>query len=130
TSRLARRQRPRRSEASTSIDEVEQQTLTAVRELEPSGDANALARAWRLLTLAYGVSGRHGAAGDANERAIDYAKRAGDRVIEMRLHSSSAMVAFYGPTPVLEATAACERLLLIAEGARRSQATTLSALAH
>jgi len=130
TAELVRLQLHLRSEASTSIDEVEQQTLTAVRELEPSGDANALARAWRLLTLAYGVSGRYGAAGDANERAIDYAKRAGDRVIEMRLHSSSAMVAFYGPMPVPEAIATCEQLLLIAEGDRRSQATTLSALAH
>ena len=126
TAELVRLQLHLRSEASTSIDEVEQQTLTAVRELEPSGDANALARAWRLLTLAYGVSGRYGAAGDANERAIDYAKRAGDRVIEMRLHSSSAMVAFYGPHRCLRPSPPASSCCSSREGDRRSQATTLS----
>ncbi len=130
TADLVRLQLHLRSESTTSIDDVMQQTLDGIRDLEGSDDANALARAWRLLTLAYGVSGRYGEAGDANEKAIDYARRAGDRVIEARLHASSAMVAFYGPTPVSDAIAVCEGLLRLSEGDRRAQATTLAALAH
>jgi class 3 adenylate cyclase/tetratricopeptide (TPR) repeat protein len=130
TAELVRLQLHLRSEATTSIDDVMRKTLEAVIELETSDDASALARAWRLVELANGVSGRYKAAGEANGKAIDYAKRAGDRILEMRLHASSAMVAFYGPTPVPEAIATCEQLLLIAEGDRRSQATTLAVLAH
>ena len=127
---LVRLQLHLRSEASTSIDDVMQQTLVGIQELETTEDAGALARAWRLLELAYGVSGRYSSAGDANEKAIEYARRAGDRVTEMRLHASSAMVVFYGPMPVPKAIARCEELLRIAEGDRRAQATTLAALAH
>jgi tetratricopeptide (TPR) repeat protein len=130
TADLVRLQLHLRSESTTSIDDVMQQTLDGIRDLEGTDDANALARAWRLLTLAYGVSGRYGEAGDANEKAIDYARRAGDRVIEARLHASSAMVAFYGPTPVSDAIAVCEGLLRLGDGDRRAQATTLAALAH
>ncbi|HET9083319.1 MAG TPA: adenylate/guanylate cyclase domain-containing protein [Candidatus Limnocylindrales bacterium] len=130
TADLVRLQLHLRSEASTSIDDVTQQTLAAVDRLSAMNDPNALARAWRLLELANGVSGRYQAAGDANEKAVEYARQAGDRTLEMRLHASSAMVAFYGPMPVPVAIERCEELLVIAEGDRRSQATTLAALAH
>ena len=130
TAELVRLQLHLRSEASTSIDDVMRQTLEWIHDLEATDDANALARAWRLLELTYGVSGRYKSAGDANEKAIEYAIRAGDRVIEMRLHASSAMVVFYGPMPVSDGITRCEELLLLAEGDRRAQATTLAALAH
>ena len=50
------------------------QTHAAVGDLEAYNDANGLARAWRLLELA---NGRYKAAGDANAKAIEYARRAG-----------------------------------------------------
>jgi class 3 adenylate cyclase/tetratricopeptide (TPR) repeat protein len=130
TAELVRLQLHLRSEATTSIEDVMRDTLEAVLELEETDDANALSRAWRLVELANGVSGQYAAAGDANRKAIGYAKRAGDRTLEMRLHASSAVGAIFGPTPVPEAIKQCEELLIVAEGDRRSQATTLAVLAH
>ena len=130
TADLVRLQLHLRSEASTSIDDVEQQTRAAVADLEASDDANALARAWRLLELANGVSGRYEAAGDANTKAIEYARRAGDHVLEMRLYSSSSQVALSGPLPAPEGIVRCEELIRMGEGDRRGQAVTLAALAH
>jgi class 3 adenylate cyclase/tetratricopeptide (TPR) repeat protein len=130
TADLVRLQLHLRSEASTSIDEVKRETEAAVDGLQASADANALARAWRLLELANGVSGRYGAAGEANARAIEYARRAGDRVLEMRLYASSAQAVLSGPTPAPEGIARCEDLIRMGEGDRRGQAVTLAALAH
>jgi tetratricopeptide (TPR) repeat protein len=106
------------------------QTEAAVDRLQASEDANALSRAWRLLELANGVSGRYGAAGVANARAIEYAKRAGDRVLEMRLLASSSQAVLSGPTLAAEGVARCEDLIRMGEGDRRGQAVTLAALAH
>jgi hypothetical protein len=55
---------------------------------------------------------------------------AGDRVLEMRLHSSTALVLLLGPTPAIEGIARCEELIRISTGDRRAQATTMVALAH
>ena len=130
TANLVRLQLKFRSEASTSIDDVMRETQAGVKDLEAFDDANALARAWRLMTLVYGVSGRYEAAGDANDRTIEFARRAGDHVLEKRLYSSAAQVALSGPLPAQAGIRRCEELVQISEGDRRSQAVTLSALAH
>jgi class 3 adenylate cyclase/predicted ATPase len=130
TAELVRLQLHLRSEASTSIDDVMRQTLAGIADLEATGDNGALARAWRLLELVHGVSGRYKPAGNANEKAIEYAKRAGDRVLEMRLYASSAQAVLSGPMPVPNGIARCEALIQIGEGDRRAQAMTLAALAH
>ena len=77
------------------------------------------------------MSGRYGAAGTANARAIEYAKRAGDRVLEMRLlrhrHRSCSPDRHRQP----EGVARCEDLH--PDGAKvidARQAVTLAALAH
>jgi predicted ATPase len=127
---LVRLQLRVRSEASTSIDDVMKQTEVAIAELAVSEDPRALARAWRLLELANGVSGRYKAAGDANALAIEYARRAGDWVLEKRLYSSAAQVALSGPSPAPDGIVRCEELLRMAEGDRRAQGVTLAALAH
>ena len=130
TAELVRHQLHLRSEASTAIEDVRVATEATIRELDDAGDPAALARAWRLLELVHGMSGHYAEAGQANERAVAYARAAGDRVIEMRLLASSAMAAFYGPMPVPEAIARCDEVLRVAEGDRRAQATTLAPLAH
>ena len=127
---LVRLQLHLRSEAATSIDDVMKQTELAIADLAVSEDPRALARAWRLLELANGVSGRYKAAGDANTLALEYARRAGDRVLEKRLYSSAAQVALSGPSPAPDGIVRCEELLRMAEGDRRAQGVTLAALAH
>ncbi len=130
TSELMRLQLRLRSEAATSIEDVMRQTLAAIGGLEEIDDAGALARAWRLLELAHGISGQYRAAGEANAKATEYARLAGDHVLEMRLYASAALVAPNGPMPVAEGIARCEELLGIAERDRRAQGMTLGALAH
>jgi class 3 adenylate cyclase/tetratricopeptide (TPR) repeat protein len=127
---LVRLQLHLRSEASTSIDDVMRQTELGIADLASFEDPTALARAWRLLELANGVSGRYKAAGDANARALEYARLAGDRVLEKRLYSSAAQVALSGPSPAPDGIARCEELIRMAEGDRRAQGVTLAALAH
>jgi tetratricopeptide (TPR) repeat protein len=76
------------------------------------------------------VSGRYEACGDANEKAIEYARRAGDRVMEKRLYATASLVLVLGPTPAPTGIAGCERLIEAGEGDRRGQAVTLGGLAH
>ncbi len=130
TAGLVRLQLHLRSEASTSIEEVMRETRAAVDELQASDDPIALSRAWRLLELANGISGRYEGAGEANAKAIDYARRAGDHVLEKRLYSSASQVALSGPMPAQDGIARCEELIRMGEGDRRAQAVTLAALAH
>ena len=130
TAELIRLQLHLRSEASTSIADVMRQTEVGIADLVTSDDANALARAWRLLELANGVSGRYKAAGDANAKALGYARLADDRVLEKRLYSSAAQVALSGPSPAPDGITRCEELIRMAEGDRRAQGVTLAALAH
>jgi DNA-binding SARP family transcriptional activator len=130
TANLVRLQLQFRSEASTSIDDVTRETQAGIKDLEAFDDPNALARAWRLMTLVYGVSGSYEAAGDANDRTIGYARRAGDHVLEKRLYSTAAQVALSGPLPAQAGIGRCEELVQISEGDRRSQAVTLAPLAH
>jgi class 3 adenylate cyclase/tetratricopeptide (TPR) repeat protein len=130
TANLVRLQLQFRSEASTSIEDVMRETQAGIKDLETFDDANALARAWRLMSLVYGVSGRYEACGNANEKAIEYARRAGDRVMEKRLYATASLVLVLGPTPAPTGIAGCERLIEAGEGDRRGQAVTLGGLAH
>ena len=130
TANLVRLQLQFRSEASTSIDDVMREAQAGIKDLKAFDDPNALARAWRLMTLVYGVSGRYEAAGDANDRTIEFARRGGDHVLEKRLYSSAAQVALSGPLLAQAGIKRCEELVQISEGDRRSQAVTLAALAH
>jgi class 3 adenylate cyclase/tetratricopeptide (TPR) repeat protein len=130
TAELVRLQLHLRSEASTSIDDVRAAAMAAIAELERLGDPRALARAWRVLVLVYGISGQYGKASEANLTAIGYAREAGDRVLEARLLGSSAQGAMLGPMPAPAAIAVCEDLVASAADDRRSQATTLAALAR
>ncbi len=130
TAELVRLQLHLRSDASTSLDDVRRRTLDAITELEALDSPAALARAWRLFELVNGISGSYGKASEANLTAIRYAQLAGDRVLEMRLHASSAQGAFYGPMPAAEAIAVCEELLEKAAEDRRAQAPMLAALSH
>ena len=75
-------------------------------------------RSWRRPRPRAGLAceeraGRHaarwGARAEALERALEHARRAGD-LPRSRRRSSPALALYYGPTPVAEAIARCERL--------------------
>ena len=126
TADLVRLQLHLRSEASTSIDDVMRQTH-AVGDLEAYNDANGLARAWRLLELANGVSGRYKAAGDANAKAIEYARTRrgpGPRDATPCLVGAGASV---GADAGTGGIVRCEELIRMGEGNRQAG---IAGLAH
>jgi class 3 adenylate cyclase/predicted ATPase len=93
-------------------------------ELEAAGDYRALARAWRLLSYIRGTASHIGAAAEAVERTIHYAKAAGDEVMARRFLGALANCSLYGPTPVPEAIAQCH--MVIEQAAEDHKATALA----
>jgi len=79
--------------------------------LEQVGAHNELAIAWRLIVLQNGVAGRYELARDAAERSVAHARRAGNDRLVARLGGNLADFALLGPMPVMQAIAACEKLI-------------------
>ena len=98
--------------------------------LEEHDDQAGLAKAWRVIGAVHGVACRYGEAAPAVQRAIEHARNAGDVRQERRDAAPYALAALYGPTPVPEAIASCERIVEESAGDRRSEGLALSALAQ
>jgi class 3 adenylate cyclase/tetratricopeptide (TPR) repeat protein len=108
------------------IDEVRR----AISLLEPLGDHEGLARAWRLLTLVHWTALRYAEAQTAAERAIEHARSAANRTLEVRYLSAIPACVVWGPTPVPEAIRRCEEILRATTGDRKAEAVTLLYLSH
>ncbi len=108
------------------IDEVER----AIPVLERLGYHEGLARAWRLLTLVHWTALRYAVAEEAARRAIEHARLAGSRMLEIRYLSALAACATWGPIPVPEAIKQCDEVLEAAGGDRKVEAVILSFLSH
>ena len=117
-------------DAETQADEVEREVAAAISVLEPARDHVSLARAWRLMGSVHGNACRFGAAEVVLAKAVHHARAANDRRQETRTLPSYALSALYGPTPVPEAIARCEKILDQAHGDRRAEGLVLGALAH
>lgn len=118
------------AEATSWVADVLEEAKQAIPVLEQAGDDAALARAWRLVGLAQGTVGRYREAEEAILRAIEHARAAGNRRQEARNLSLYATAALYGPLPVPEAIARCERLLGQATGDQRAEALVALALSQ
>src|SRR5215218_8507924 len=113
-----------------------QVTEEVVREAEPlvgifeeAGDDRLLAKVWELLAWAPWFRCRAAATTEALDRAIDYARRAGDARTEAQSLNLSVGAAFFGPTPVPDAIAVCEEILAQPGQQRRIRASAIRALA-
>jgi predicted ATPase/class 3 adenylate cyclase len=95
-----------------------------IPELEAMGDDRALARAFSLLAFVHWTGARFGDAAAAAERTIRHATAAGDQVTARRFLGSLATSALYGPMPVPEAIATCEKVLARAGDDRKVRART------
>ena len=98
----------------------------AIPVLEEHDDQAGLAKAWRVIGAVHGVACRYGEAAPAVQRAIEHARDAGDVRQERRNAAAYALAALYGPTPVPEAIASCERIVEESAGDRRSEGLALS----
>jgi class 3 adenylate cyclase/tetratricopeptide (TPR) repeat protein len=94
-----------------STDEIVGVAEAAIPLLEELEDELGLAKAWWLRSEADVNAGRWGARAQALERALEHARRAGDRRDESTLVALLSQALGYGPTPVPEAIARCEELL-------------------
>ena len=115
--------------AGSDID-VAAQVQAAIPVLEAASEDAGLARAWRLLTLVSGAAAHWGESERAATAMLAYARASGDRLMEVRGLPALAITARYGPTPVTDAIARCNELLVRAEGDRRAEALIERVLAH
>jgi predicted ATPase/class 3 adenylate cyclase len=115
-------------EWSTGAEGMEQHFIEKVEEVMPVLESlqyhEGLARAWRLLTLVHGTALRIAAAEETTERAVEQARLAGNRMLEVRYLSMLATCALLGPTPVPEAIMRCQGVLEAAGGDRKTEALT------
>ncbi len=112
-----------------STDAVElSEAVIPLLEREQAHDE--LANAWRLIGFAHGIAGRYGHVADAVAKSIAHAREAGDTRLVARSGLALSSSALYGPTPVLEAIAQCERILHEGLTDRHVEATVMCTIAQ
>ncbi|HEY3022009.1 MAG TPA: adenylate/guanylate cyclase domain-containing protein [Actinomycetota bacterium] len=127
---LARLHQHYATEGQGSEEEIIDEAKRAISVLEALGYHEGLARAWRLLTLVLWTALRNADAEEAARRAIEHARLAGSRILEVQYLSALATSATWGPTPVPEAIKVCEEILEAAAGDRKAESRALNLLAH
>ena len=115
------------------VDEWRRETVDAEIDaakavFEQRGDEAGLALAYRLLAWSAGIACRFGDAADANAKAVEHARRAGDLREERRALMAYAGAISLGPTNVDEAIARCEEGLEATAGNRQSEGILLALL--
>ena len=96
---------------------------------EGLSDDLGLARAWRLKADGHWTRARYSSADEALERSIEHARRAGAGWEEAESLGQYVGSGVYGPAPVADVVARCERILDQAKGNRLVEAQTLRSLA-
>jgi class 3 adenylate cyclase/predicted ATPase len=94
-----------------SVEEIVAVADHAIPLLRELGDNLGLAKAWWLKSEVHVHACRWGARAENLERALEYARAAGDRSEQSTLASQLAVALYCGPTPVGQAIERCERLL-------------------
>ena len=97
-------------------------TITeAMAAFELAGDHAGLARAWRLLAWTHGAACHFELAAEAQENALEQARRAGDVRQQNRAATAYAVAAVFGPTRLAEAAERCEQMLEQVTGDRHAE---------
>ena len=94
-----------------SVEEIVAVADNAIPLLQELGDDLGLAKAWWLKSEVHVHACRWAARAENLERALGYARAAGDRSEQSTFASQLALALYCGPTPVDEAIERCERLL-------------------
>jgi tetratricopeptide (TPR) repeat protein len=110
-------------------EDVVREAESLVQTFEEAGDDRLLAKVWELLAWAPWFRCRAEATVEALERAIDYARRAGDTRTEAQSLNLFVGAAFFGPMPVPDAIRVCDEILGQPSQQRRIRASALRALA-
>jgi class 3 adenylate cyclase/tetratricopeptide (TPR) repeat protein len=102
--------------------------METIPELEELDDDDGLARAWRLLSYEGWAACRWGEMAEALDRALERARRAGNRREEADDLRWLSNAVYWGPTPAPEAIARLERMLEDPGSDTLTQATLLTNL--
>jgi predicted ATPase/class 3 adenylate cyclase len=92
------------------VEEIQEGVAQAIPVFERDDDHRGLARAWRLLSWAHNNRLRQAERQEALERALEHARRAGDRPEETLCLYRLASPPLHGPMSVPEAKRFLERL--------------------
>jgi class 3 adenylate cyclase/tetratricopeptide (TPR) repeat protein len=111
-----------------TTDEARRVVERALPVFEELGDEPGLARSWELLGQVYLMACRYRDRTDALERALTHARRAGgEHEADILIDLGTAL--YWGPTPVAQAIAGCEKLLHEAGARPTVQAAVRGSLA-
>jgi class 3 adenylate cyclase/tetratricopeptide (TPR) repeat protein len=102
----------------------------AMPVLERAGAHDEIANAWRVVGFAHGIAGRYGLVAQAVTKCIEHARRAGDARLVARTGLALSTSALYGPTPVAEAIAQCERIIADGLADRQVEGTLMCTMAQ
>jgi class 3 adenylate cyclase/tetratricopeptide (TPR) repeat protein len=109
--------------------EVENATQELIPQLHDRAAHAELAKAWRMVAWIHAPVCRWEAAADAQQRALEHARLAGQKQLEARLASAYSYSLCDGPTPVGEAIAKCEHMIEGNLEHKQSEAIVLTSLA-
>jgi tetratricopeptide (TPR) repeat protein len=126
---LERAIRRNMTDPSPTGEDLQEVTGEAIRVFEDLGDDVGLARAWRSLSWAPRSRGHFAIAEDAVERALHYARQAGNAQEEARSIDVLCSTLLYGPTPAGEAIRRFRELLARARENRLMEASVATSLA-
>jgi ATP/maltotriose-dependent transcriptional regulator MalT len=101
-----------------------------VASLERTTDSAGLARAWHLVSVIEGTSGRYDRAAESGQLAVRHATNVDDTRYIARGVLDDAYSALHGTTPVAEALQRCEAYLPLIHGNRTAESTVLAVLAQ
>ena len=95
----------------TDVDAAEHEELarTAIEVLDQHGDDEGVGRAWFILASTYWVRARWDDMRWPLSRAIEYARRAGNRSMELEALTHNLAALAFGTTPLAEGLAAAAR---------------------
>ncbi|MFN2489691.1 MAG: AAA family ATPase [Actinomycetota bacterium] len=102
---------------------------SAIPSFQQAHDEIGLVHAYWLISDVYVLELRFGAAQVITEKALEHARRSGDRIQESRCLQRLAGLVFWGPTPVEQALRSCREIVDALAGKRDAEAGCLFRMA-
>jgi class 3 adenylate cyclase/tetratricopeptide (TPR) repeat protein len=106
-------------------EEAEREGHRAIAMFDALEDERGLARAWSLLGMVQCMYGRFASSEDAWSRAVEHARRAGNRRDALEALSWVPGMVAAGPTPAEEALRRCRETFAEAQGDRKAMSCAL-----
>jgi tetratricopeptide (TPR) repeat protein len=101
-----------------------------IPQLEAIGDNFGLAKTWRMLSWVHGARWSLAGWDQASQRAMHYARKAGDLREEIEVLAGLSIPATFGPMPAGEGIRRCEEILRRVKGNSRAEAFALEHLGY